>query len=280
MLRNHRRQERPIGFTIIELLVVVSIMSVLVTLLLPALGNAREVSKSIKCMANLHQIGVGLQVYTNENNGKCPPLQDTTSFFNAMWMTKLAKQNIVSAPESGETASPYMCPSGPLQLTTVSVDPASQYTDNGYVLMEGDSLPGGTWKKYAVNYAVNGTATAGLASWDASIPVTEFFPFVFWSATTLNPKPVSANLNNVVDATRVPLVFDGLWSHNQKAVRFTLRHGSGSSAFTNSVMLDGHVRSLAASDIPTPSDNMNNSTVLKTNASGRWAVTMIVKTIP
>jgi type II secretory pathway pseudopilin PulG len=57
------------GFTVIELLVVISIIIILVSLLLSALSNARERSRSIVCMNNLRQLNMGWSLYSFENGG-------------------------------------------------------------------------------------------------------------------------------------------------------------------------------------------------------------------
>src|SRR5262245_35513712 len=54
------------GFTPIELLVVVSIVALLIALLLPALGRAREAGRRALCLSNQHQVGVGLYSYAQE----------------------------------------------------------------------------------------------------------------------------------------------------------------------------------------------------------------------
>ena len=59
-----------------ELLVVIALIATLAGLLLPTLGRAKESGRAAVCLSNLHQIGLALQMYAQDNRNRLPYMRD------------------------------------------------------------------------------------------------------------------------------------------------------------------------------------------------------------
>ena len=58
------------GFTIIELLTVIAIITILISMLLPALSKAKQSAQKIQCVNNIRQLGMSAKMYADDNEEK------------------------------------------------------------------------------------------------------------------------------------------------------------------------------------------------------------------
>lgn len=110
------------GFTLIELLVVVAIITLLISILLPALTTSRAQAQAVKCRANLHSIGIGLVSYAMQNEDyvvpsyNLPALPGTTTNVTGGpsqpldgWGPILDRDGVIPTNERTASAS-FFCP--------------------------------------------------------------------------------------------------------------------------------------------------------------------------
>ena len=102
--RSPVREGRPVasgGFTLVELLVVIGIISLLVSILLPALNKARQQANLIDCESRLRQMGQALNIYVSENDGLLP-YGDVRHDPTGIAGSPMFWENNVSDPENQE----------------------------------------------------------------------------------------------------------------------------------------------------------------------------------
>jgi len=103
MNKNRQKTTFPIAFTLVELLVVISIIGLLAGLAVPAINGGLKSAKAGACLSNLHQIGVATIAYAADNSFKLPDAGASSP----EWATTLA--SFVSTGTKSKK-SIFVCP--------------------------------------------------------------------------------------------------------------------------------------------------------------------------
>jgi prepilin-type N-terminal cleavage/methylation domain-containing protein/prepilin-type processing-associated H-X9-DG protein len=107
------RPRYPRAFTLIELLVVIAIIAVLIGILIPALGNARETARSVKCFSNIRQLATSSLSYANDQRGfytsggwDNDQVESNGKLDESGWVADMNNFQYLSAP-----VGTFLCPS-------------------------------------------------------------------------------------------------------------------------------------------------------------------------
>ena len=211
------RPIRPAGdhrcaFTLVELLVVISIIAILIALLLPALARAKLQAESTVCLSNLHSLGEAYQEYFVENKGLIEVTNEGDwpellwPYINSAQALSPVPPAEVAAgfnyPVNGWYAPSYLCPMATTVLSDYTNQGGSQCT-YGYV---GDSFHASAselidttsnqWTGFITSYMQN--------DWIGCQPPAS-------SSTWIGGSQMWGHIANAKDGSNIPLIGDGVW---------------------------------------------------------------------
>jgi prepilin-type N-terminal cleavage/methylation domain-containing protein/prepilin-type processing-associated H-X9-DG protein len=215
------------AFTLIELLVVLVIIAVLAGMLLPALGQVRQMARTTQCASNLRQTGLFLSEYCADNDGRFPGSGQSigsVSWHDILNMELLADYSTKIYRYDQWDKSPLRCP---------SLDRSVLYK-----------------RCWVLNHYANGGTFGGVTyGLDVTPTSTRGPQYASWTRYTLGAQEARFSKRS-----KTVLVGD-VFSSGDTLYDYTgffggARHGSGQSA-ANVLFMDGHVETVHVSRLQT-----------------------------
>lgn len=233
------------GFTLVELLVVLTIIALLLAIILPALNNARESARRVACGSNVRQVIAGLYIYASERSGHLPPgdwgephtIGGNTAFTEILGYDGLSNNDSVPVAE---------CP---------SLEPVSPVDRGRYLALGQRNLPG-VMTHYQYYGGIGGSPRTNWKGWEITNTRNhswQYYNTSYPDPTRLGPVPTlnsrSRTVENAVFTDRMWLTKDSRQGGQQLAwytYQGNLAPGhvdpsDGLPVGGNVGMMDGHV---------------------------------------
>jgi len=295
------RTEESRAFTLIELLVVIAIIALLVSILLPALGAAREAGRATVCLTRQKGIGQGIVAYDVDNRDLIVPSNNMTGYGGGPqtcdgWPSILDRGGYVSGYQ-GPTSNAFYCPDTlPNRLTGATGtdrDAPKGYVDWPMVYSAGGDSSGledptdfpvecsnSGFFDHEISCAFWLNANNPIGSQSATIPA--WCAYYTWSVgytaadgTVIPP----ASVSNIQQPVALVVAADGVYMGRQGVGQFGMtnsrigyRHRAGGGPGTNAVFADGHAQPIASPQFPLASGSGNDITRVKALNFGPFTI--------
>ncbi len=240
-------RRRP-AFTLVELMIVITIIALLVAILLPAVGGVLRYADSVRCQSNLKQIAVSVLSYATDYNGAIPPTkvkrQDGTIYY---WCNLLAMRDLGVENTAGKTGpggdplrtsqnSVLLCPSS----TLTYVEEGDRFDRPDHDMAQGWCRLGNT--KFATDCSYYWNGYTGNAP-----DLKRRIPSLYVDENLPNARESYHNIAEVPQRSHLAMVMDGVFwldfMGTSKQQRIAARHGGeyGRRFLTNIAFYDAHV---------------------------------------
>lgn len=167
MTRANRR-----GFTLVELLVVVTLVAILVAVLVPVTVQSRNRARSIACLSNLRQLGGAIMAYGQDWQDRLPTLS-ATPFAGSAACDEWPEGS--SATQLREAISRYVKNSGVYRCPNDLGSPEYGYAERSVSSRAGSSyLPWSSARSGRYGVAINGARTSGLSRSSGHVLVRDY----------------------------------------------------------------------------------------------------------
>lgn len=247
-------------FTLLELLLVIAVIAILASLLLPALRNAKEKSKTIACGANLRQIGQCLAFYEADFNGYLSPVyyyKGGSSFCDSYAMVfaslgYFVARNTNGSARIGIEKTIFECSAGTKTLAPST--PASRYDPAGAGAFRMDRS---STSAYVDNwYGINGASVKSALVPFNSYPTSDGFNFLH-------------RIHEFRETSKFVFLFDGLnFNFIYVPERLNLRHDGRRTA--NLLFMDGHYSTYSNNKLPPTISGVTAASLTENYSDQRW----------
>jgi len=266
--KNFRRGQ---GFTLIELLVVVAIIALLIAILIPALGKAREISQRSTCAANLNGIGKAMIIYAGAEADMYPTQPAPDAGMLGMWNNPTYASGYDGSREdgiadlftdNGVPGFPYYSQMGDPMANLWLLVLREHVTPKQFICPADPTSPKQAAQSYASpefagtgyfqNFGAVGTeASANTNSYSFAYPwhAAATTPGVWWKNTLNASVPIGSDMApSGISGGDDPTASGGSKLSNSK------NHGGGLGQ--NIVFADGHVEFSRTNRVGTSGDNI------------------------